>query len=966
MFRGLALRAPGSLLRRAVALACAAGVAALFAIGFAAPSYAQTASAPDYTSYATTAAGVEQQWFNASTGQFNTTGWWNSANALNALTDYMEATNTSTYEPDLATSFAVNKPGGFINGYYDDEGWWALNWINAYDLTGNTNYLDMAKSIFTNMTGGWGSTCGGGIWWNKAGTYKNAIANELFLTVAIRLHERTPNDSTYMNWANREWTWFKGSGMINSSNLINDGLSLPSCTNNGATTWTYNQGVILGGLTDMYRSTDNRSYLQQAELIANAAITHLVNSNGILVEPCEPNCGGDGPQFKGIFMRNLWYLYKFDNNPTYLQFIQKNVQSIWANDRNGQNQLGLMWAGPFDSADAARQSSAMDALNAAIPTGPVPDATASLSSTQVTIAPGSSGTVTLGLQNLIYKNIGTTASVSAPAGISATLSHDGAGIPANSQASLTLTVSASSDTPQNFYTVPVSVGADDVNLPTRYLTVLVAAPNSMLRLYNNTGISDDSDQLTGNFDGQGYSYSAQALASAGLTPGATVTENGTKLTWPVSKPGFPDNIQAAGQTVPVNAPSGTAQVGFLGAAAGGPSQGEVTLNYSDGSSSNFDLALSDWTLNAGKSTPSGGNVKAETLPVRNSDSGIQQSIANYLFYTGLPVNTGKTLSSVTLPISIDQGSLHIFSIGTSSQKLSGPIIDGISPSTAAAGQQVTISGSGFGATQGTSSVGFTDAGTTWGASGGPAAVTVDSWSGTSITFTVPGPSGTNNEWQVFPGSEATVSVVPASGTSSNAAILEITPSANPADYYDNIGISPDNNQACANMDGDGFSLSANALAADGVTPGGSVTGDGLTFTWPNVAACTADNILADGQTMLVQGAAGDTTLGIVGTSTNGTSSGTFVVHYTDGSISTQTVIFNDWAGGPSGSDATVSETPYRNSDSGSSQTLNMYVYVTSIPVDSSKTVESITFPQISGKVAPNVTAMHIFAVAIGS
>ena len=40
--------------------------------------------------------------------------------------------------------------------------------------------------------------------------------------------------------------------------------------------------------------------------------------------------------------------------------------AIWAHDRDRSNNLGLHWDGPFDRAQARRQSSAIDAFNAAI------------------------------------------------------------------------------------------------------------------------------------------------------------------------------------------------------------------------------------------------------------------------------------------------------------------------------------------------------------------------------------------------------------------------------------------------------------------------------------------------------------------------------------------------------------------------------------------------------------------------
>jgi predicted alpha-1,6-mannanase (GH76 family) len=95
----------------------------------------------------------------------------------------------------------------------------------------------------------------------------------------------------------------------------------------------------------------------------------FIHEDGILREPCELsfNCGGDGPQFKGIFMRNLGLLQTVSPHERYAAFIQLNATSIWTNARNDENQLGLAWNRRADRVDAARQTSALDALLVAIP-----------------------------------------------------------------------------------------------------------------------------------------------------------------------------------------------------------------------------------------------------------------------------------------------------------------------------------------------------------------------------------------------------------------------------------------------------------------------------------------------------------------------------------------------------------------------------------------------------------------------
>jgi hypothetical protein len=593
---------------------------------------------------------------------------------------------------------------------------------------------------------------------------------------------------------------------------------------------------------------------------------------------------------------------------------------------------------------------------------------AAASSQQVTVAPGGSSTVKIQARNATGSQQSVQTSASAPSGLTVTPGSGQITVPPNGQGTETLTIKANSSATQTFYTVPVTVKDGGTSLPTVNVTVLVAQPGSLLATYDNAGISNDSNVNAANFDSDGNSYSAQALSSAGLNAGQTTTVGGVQFTWPLPSPGYPDNTIAAGQQVTVNAPAGTQTLGFLGAATNGPSQGMATLHYSDGSTSTYWLGLSDWTLNGGSSkTPAYGNQVVATTSYRNCPgcTGGQQSVSTDVFETAVPVDAGKTLTSVTLPSGTSAGNEHIFSIGTSATALTGPVVTSLSTASAKAGDQVTINGSGFGSSQGNGYVAFSDNGTNWGAPGNTASFTVDSWSDTAITFTVPTPSGTSGQYQVWPGTPAMVTVVDDSGDVSDSPELAITPTANPADYYDNAGISDDSDTSCANYDGDGYSYSAQALSAAGLTPGGTVSAGGLSFTWPNVASCANDNILAAGQTMLVSGKSGASELGLLESSTNGLTSGTITITYTDGTSTTAPLSSSDWAGGPGAGETAVATMSYRNADSGGNQAITMYVYATTVPVDSSKTVASVTFPDVSNSIGSSTSAMHIFAITTG-
>jgi predicted alpha-1,6-mannanase (GH76 family) len=339
----------------------------------------QDRHAREYAREATKGIRTLQQWYVPASGLYAApAGWWNSANAITVLAKYARITGNNAWDPVISNTFttAQKTHRNFINDYFDDDSWWALAWIDAYDLTHNPAYLSMAESIFGALVAdGWDTTtCGGGMWWSSAKKYKNAIANELFLSIAAELANRTQGEKSadYLDWAMREWRWFQASGMINSENLINDGLDSTNpgaCVNNEKNSWTYNQGVILGGLVELSQAEHNPTLLAQATAIADSAIAHLTTPNGILKETTVH--GGNAPQFKGIFMRNLMQLYTAlpDSDPRrqlYRRFVEANASSIWAHDQGKHHRFGAVWQGPFDSADASRQASALDALIAEI------------------------------------------------------------------------------------------------------------------------------------------------------------------------------------------------------------------------------------------------------------------------------------------------------------------------------------------------------------------------------------------------------------------------------------------------------------------------------------------------------------------------------------------------------------------------------------------------------------------------
>ncbi|MGW1468419.1 glycoside hydrolase family 76 protein [Streptomyces sp. NPDC002308] len=305
--------------------------------------------------------------YDRGTGLFGGNGWWTAANALTAVLDNARLSGMPSYQYAIASTYDKNinaQGGSFRNDYLDDTGWWGLAWVAAYDATGDSRYLNTARADADHMQAYWNGTCGGGVLWNRTMTYKNAITNELFLQLNAALHNRISGDTVYLGRAKAEWSWFQGSGMINGDHMINDGLT-DACANNGQPTWTYNQGVVLGGLTELYRATGDSALLTTARTLAGASTVRL-QTDGVLREPGEGDeCTGDGPSFKGAYARGLGRLDAQLTDHPYAAALDRWADAAYAKDRNALDQYGPHWNGGSGTSDYGCQQSVLDLLNAA-------------------------------------------------------------------------------------------------------------------------------------------------------------------------------------------------------------------------------------------------------------------------------------------------------------------------------------------------------------------------------------------------------------------------------------------------------------------------------------------------------------------------------------------------------------------------------------------------------------------------
>jgi hypothetical protein len=239
----------------------------------------------------------------------------------------------------------------------------------------------------------------------------------------------------------------------------------------------------------------------------------------------------------------------------------------------------------------------------------------------------------------------------------------------------------------------------------------------------------------GASDTQTWTVTAPASSSGPVSLGASAS---------YTSAGLPQQVTAVEQTPSASAPPPAPVITSVSPSSPAPGAA-VTLTGSNFGSSQGSSYL---TLAQG-GTSWGAPYDGAKLTITSwSDTSITFD---------LPPDSGTyplVPGQATITVTVDGETSAAQTINVAGTVTPAPVLSAVSPSSPAPGAAVTLTGSNFGASQGSSYLTLAQGGTSWGAPYDGATLTITSWSDTSITFDLPPDSGS---YPLVPGT-ATITV----------------------------------------------------------------------------------------------------------------------------------------------------------------------------------------------------------------
>jgi uncharacterized protein YyaL (SSP411 family) len=225
-------------------------------------------------------------------------------------------------------------PGG--QTFYDDNAWVGLELVRLYRTDRQTGHLARAREIFSAIIAAWDADpthgCPGGIPFSDSprNDQRNTVTGAPAAELGVRLYELTADRST-LEWAKKMYDWVRDC-LAQAGGLYGDHVAPDGTVD--ATTWSYNQGTMVGAGVLLWRATGQASYLSDATETAEAALIHF-DAGRLHREPAF---------FVSVYFRNLLLLDAVRPDPGYRQALRSYADWAWRRVR--QPASGLYTFGP--------------------------------------------------------------------------------------------------------------------------------------------------------------------------------------------------------------------------------------------------------------------------------------------------------------------------------------------------------------------------------------------------------------------------------------------------------------------------------------------------------------------------------------------------------------------------------------------------------------------------------------------
>ncbi|KAI9730578.1 MAG: hydrolase 76 protein [Cirrosporium novae-zelandiae] len=255
--------------------------------------------------------------------------WWEAGAMWGGFLHYWHYTGDTTYN-DVLKSTLVSQFNETTNDFMpwaerysegnDDQAFWGFDSMAAAEFgfsESSPSWITVTENLFNSQARRWDTTtCGGGLkWqiytWNNGYDYKNSVSNGAFFNIAARLAAYTGND-TYVEWAEKVWTWMNDVGLMDSSYNVFDGTDdTDDCSTINKYQWTYNVAMMLHGSAVLENYLSSSTWKTRAAGLLDAFevfVGPYDNSTNIMYEAqCEKsaNCSQDEQSFKAFAARWL-------------------------------------------------------------------------------------------------------------------------------------------------------------------------------------------------------------------------------------------------------------------------------------------------------------------------------------------------------------------------------------------------------------------------------------------------------------------------------------------------------------------------------------------------------------------------------------------------------------------------------------------------------------------------------------